>query len=71
MMKEYWNNPESTAETITNGWLYSGNIGKIDKGGYKYYPPITWGSHGVHNRVHNRNPRQSLLRVEVYFLNSS
>jgi acyl-CoA synthetase (AMP-forming)/AMP-acid ligase II len=36
MMKEYWNNPESTAETIKNGWLYSGDIGKIDKDGYLY-----------------------------------
>ena len=36
MMKEYYNNPRETAETIKNGWLYTGDIGKIDKNGYLF-----------------------------------
>lgn len=30
---EYWNNPEETAETIRDGWLYSGDLGKLDEDG--------------------------------------
>ncbi len=34
MMREYLNNPEKTAETITNdGWIKTGDIGFIDKNG--------------------------------------
>jgi len=33
MMKEYWRNPEETAKTIRNGWLYSGDIGTLDERG--------------------------------------
>ena len=33
MMKEYWRNPEETAKTIRNGWLYSGDIGSLDERG--------------------------------------
>ena len=36
MMKEYYNNPQATAETIKNGWLHTGDIGKIDKNGYLF-----------------------------------
>ena len=35
-MKGYWNNPEETAKTLTDGWLYTGDIAKMDEGGYFY-----------------------------------
>lgn len=33
MMKEYWRNPEATAQAIRDGWLYSGDIGVLDERG--------------------------------------
>jgi len=36
VMKGYWNNPEETAKTLTDGWLYTGDIAKMDEGGYFY-----------------------------------
>jgi acyl-CoA synthetase (AMP-forming)/AMP-acid ligase II len=36
MMYEYYSNPEKTAETIKNGWLYTGDLLKRDKDGYFY-----------------------------------
>ncbi len=36
LMKGYWNNPEATAATIKDGWLYTGDIGRMDKQGYLY-----------------------------------
>ena len=34
MFKEYYNNPEATAQTIKDGWLYSGDIGEFTSEGY-------------------------------------
>jgi long-chain acyl-CoA synthetase len=36
VMKEYWENPEKTAETIKDGWLHTGDIAKMDEEGYFY-----------------------------------
>ena len=34
LMTGYWQNPEATAATIRDGWLYTGDIGKMDEDGY-------------------------------------
>jgi long-chain acyl-CoA synthetase len=34
VMLGYWNAPEATAAALRDGWLYTGDIGKVDERGY-------------------------------------
>lgn len=36
VMKGYWNRPEETATALRDGWLYTGDIAKMDQDGYFY-----------------------------------
>jgi acyl-CoA synthetase (AMP-forming)/AMP-acid ligase II len=33
-MKEYWNRPDATAETIVEGWLHTGDVAVMDEEGF-------------------------------------
>jgi acyl-CoA synthetase (AMP-forming)/AMP-acid ligase II len=35
-MREYWRQPAETAETLRDGWLHTGDIGRFDPEGYLY-----------------------------------
>jgi long-chain acyl-CoA synthetase len=36
LIRGYWNRPDATADTIVDGWLRSGDIGRIDDEGFVY-----------------------------------
>ncbi len=36
VMKEYYKNPELTAKTVRDGWLYTGDMAKMDQDGFVY-----------------------------------
>jgi acyl-CoA synthetase (AMP-forming)/AMP-acid ligase II len=36
VMREYYKNPEATANTLKNGWLYTGDIARMDDEGFIY-----------------------------------
>lgn len=36
VMQGYWKAPEATAQTLRNGWLYTGDIGHVDADGFTY-----------------------------------
>ena len=35
-LSEYWNKPEATAETLTDGWVHTGDIGHLNEEGYVF-----------------------------------
>jgi len=35
--KGYWNKPKETAESLIDGWVYTGDIGRFDEDGYIYW----------------------------------
>jgi len=36
LIRGYWNRPDATAETIVDGWLRSGDVGRLDADGFVY-----------------------------------
>ncbi len=36
VLKEYWNDPQATVESLKDGWFYTGDIGHFDARGYLY-----------------------------------
>jgi acyl-CoA synthetase (AMP-forming)/AMP-acid ligase II len=36
LMRGYWQRPDATAETLVDGWLHTGDVGRFNENGYLY-----------------------------------
>jgi long-chain acyl-CoA synthetase len=55
VMKGYWKNPQETAATLRGGWLFTGDIARMDQDGYFYIVDrkkdmVISGGHNVYPR---------------------
>jgi long-chain acyl-CoA synthetase len=55
VMKGYWKNPRETARTLKDGWLFTGDIARMDEDGYFYIMDrkkdmVISGGHNVYPR---------------------
>ena len=37
VLTSYWNNPDSTAESLTDGWFHTGDVARIDENGFYWF----------------------------------
>ena len=58
VFKEYWKNPEATAETFDGEWFKTGDIGAFDDDGYLTITGPQEGDHR-HGRRQERRPRRA------------
>mgnify|MGYP001816959190 FL=1 len=55
VMQGYWNSPQETARTLNDGWLFTGDIARMDEDGYFYIVDrkkdmVISGGHNVYPR---------------------
>jgi long-chain acyl-CoA synthetase len=56
-MAGYLKNPEATAETIRDGWLYTGDVGYCDADGYFFIVDRSKDMIGEHRQTDQARPR--------------